>query len=134
MKAKLFLFAVLFAVPAFAQDQTASEGPRVLCLSSMGGRAESVITNANTATAMLRKHCPTCRITSNREAADYVIEIVAAVGGGAWTLYDKNGDLLKEGTPMFPINGVKDAAKFLQSHYAQRPKQDTSSPSPQFPN
>ena len=127
MCGKLFCFAIFLIVSALIAYGQQVEGPKVFIDSvpyAKGNYTGASIISNNEIVDRFLAYCPTCRVTIQKESADYVLVFAAAQAAEArghwnWTVYEnKEGMLLKMGETIQLNNSIKDSASLIKAHWS----------------
>ena len=112
--------------PALSADSRHNEGPRVFIDSvpyAKGNYSDASIISSTEIADRFKTYCPTCRITIQKESADYVIVFAAqqageTIGRWNWALYEnREGLLLKSGSTLLFNNSIKDSTSLMMAHW-----------------
>jgi len=123
--AMIFLTMLLTFTVSLAYAQQ-TEGPKVFIDSvpyAKGNYTGASIISSTEIVDRLQAYCPTCRITIQKESADYIVVFAAIQAAESnarwnWAVYEnKEGLLLKRGDTIQFNNTVKDSAGVIRAHW-----------------
>lgn len=109
--------------------QGALEGPRIFLQSRVPGKTGISGATADTALAAAGPEvtrsfdgiCPSCVITADKAAADYIADIAPAQHSTdatwMWSIYKQNGTLLKQGYASTLTQSAQDALAVIMAHW-----------------